>query len=103
MVTQEKEEHWFACLPSSRPPDGDTEAAQHRREKRLGPDLLPSTDSIRSLFPRGYSLRDGGGEVVLGVDQETEQSPDPVESGEWGLLGETFQREKLSAQEQRAC
>jgi hypothetical protein len=44
IVTQEKEEHWFAFLPSSRPPDGDTEAAQHRREKSLGPDRLPSTD-----------------------------------------------------------
>ncbi len=40
----EKEEHWFAFLPSSRPPDGDTEASQHRREKSLGPDQLPSTD-----------------------------------------------------------
>jgi len=35
IVTQEKEEHWFAFLPSSRPPDGDTAAAQQRREQSL--------------------------------------------------------------------
>src|SRR6266571_3109728 len=40
----EKEEHWFAFLPSSRPPEGDTKAAQQRRETSLGPDQLPSTD-----------------------------------------------------------
>ena len=44
VVTHEKEEHWFAFLPSSRPPEGDTEAAQQRRSKNLGTDQLPSTD-----------------------------------------------------------
>src|SRR6266704_566348 len=44
MVTHEKEEHWFAFLPSSKPPEGDTEAAQQRRSKNLGTDKLPSTD-----------------------------------------------------------
>ena len=40
---------------------------------------------------------------MLGDGKETVQGPDPVESGDRGLLGETFQREKVSAQEQRAC
>ncbi len=44
VVTHEKEEHWFSFLPSSRPPEGDTKAAQQRRETSLGPDQLPSTD-----------------------------------------------------------
>ena len=30
VVTQEKEEHWCAFLPASTPPEGCTEAAQHR-------------------------------------------------------------------------
>jgi hypothetical protein len=36
IVTQEKEEHWCAFLPASTPPEGRTEAAQHRRGKPVG-------------------------------------------------------------------
>ena len=36
IVTQEKEEHWCAFLPASTPPEGCTEAAQHRRGKHVG-------------------------------------------------------------------
>jgi hypothetical protein len=39
------------------------------------------------------------GKLWLGDGQAAYQSPDPVESRERGLLGETFQREKVSAQE----
>jgi hypothetical protein len=36
IVTQEKEEYWCAFLPASSPPEGCTEAAQHRRGKHVG-------------------------------------------------------------------
>jgi hypothetical protein len=36
IVTQEKEEYWCAFLPASTPPEGCTEAAQHRRGKHVG-------------------------------------------------------------------
>jgi len=36
IVMQEKEEDWCAFLPSSTPPEGCTEAAQHRRGKHVG-------------------------------------------------------------------
>ncbi len=57
VVTQEKEEHWFAVLPSSRPPEGDTEAAQHRPSTHRGTDQLPSTESIRSWCAMGGAMR----------------------------------------------
>ena len=40
IVTQEKEEDWCAFLPSSTPPEGYSEAAQHRRSKHGGTDTL---------------------------------------------------------------
>ena len=44
IVTQEKEDEWCAFLPAPTPPEGCTEAAQHRRSKRGGTDTLPSSD-----------------------------------------------------------
>jgi hypothetical protein len=42
------------------------------------------------------------GEGCSGRRSAAYQSPAPVESGDQDWLGETFQREKVSAQEQRA-
>ena len=36
IVTQEKEDDWCAFLPAPTPPEGYTEAAQHRRSKHVG-------------------------------------------------------------------
>jgi hypothetical protein len=44
IVTQEKEDDWCAFLPSPMPPEGDTEAAQHRRSKPVGTDTRPRSD-----------------------------------------------------------
>jgi len=44
IVTQEKEEDWCAFLPSPTPPEGSTEAAQHRRSKPGGTDTRPRSD-----------------------------------------------------------
>jgi hypothetical protein len=44
IVTNEKEEDWGAFLPSPTPPEGDTEAAQHRRSKPVGIDTHPRSD-----------------------------------------------------------
>ncbi len=44
IVTQEKEDEWCAFLPAPTPPEGDTEAAQHRRSKPGGTDTLPRSD-----------------------------------------------------------
>jgi hypothetical protein len=41
IVTQEKEDEWCAFLPSSTPPAGFSEVAQHRRRKNLETDTLP--------------------------------------------------------------
>ena len=41
IVTQEKENEWCAFLPSPTPPEGYSEAAQHRRSKHVGTDTLP--------------------------------------------------------------
>ena len=46
IVTQEKEEDWFAFLPSPKPPEGYTEAAAQRQRKPLGTDKLPRRDEI---------------------------------------------------------
>ena len=40
IVTHEKEEDWCVCLPAPTPPEGCTEAAQHRRSKPGGTDTL---------------------------------------------------------------
>ena len=44
IVTQEKEEDWCAFLPAPTPPEGCTEAAQHRRSQPGGTDTLPRSD-----------------------------------------------------------
>jgi hypothetical protein len=44
IVTQEREDDWCAFLPAPTPPEGCSEAAQHRRSKRGGTDTLPSSD-----------------------------------------------------------
>jgi hypothetical protein len=44
IVTHEKEEDWLAFLPSPTPPEGYPEAAQHRRSKHVGTDILPRSD-----------------------------------------------------------
>ena len=44
IVTQEKEEDWCAFLPAPTPPEGCTEAAQHRRSEPGGTDTLPRSD-----------------------------------------------------------
>ena len=44
IVTQAKEDEWCAFLPAPTPPEGCSEAAQHRRSKRGGTDTLPSSD-----------------------------------------------------------
>ena len=44
IVTQEKEDDWCAFLPAPTPPEGYTEAAQHRRSKPVGTDTLPRSD-----------------------------------------------------------
>jgi hypothetical protein len=44
MVTQEKEDTWYAFLPAPTPPESDTEAAQHRRSKPEGTNTLPQSD-----------------------------------------------------------
>jgi hypothetical protein len=41
IVTQEKEDEWCAFLPAPMPPEGYSEAAQHRRRKNLETDTLP--------------------------------------------------------------
>ena len=41
IVTQEMEDAWCAFLPAPMPPEGFTEAAQHRRSKPMGTDTLP--------------------------------------------------------------
>jgi len=41
IVTQEKEDEWCAFLPAPTPPEGYTEAVQHRRRKKLETDTLP--------------------------------------------------------------
>ena len=43
VVTQEKEDTWCAFLPAPTPPERDTEAAQHRRNKPGDTDTLPSS------------------------------------------------------------
>jgi hypothetical protein len=45
-VTQEKENEWCAFLPSPTPPEGYSEAAQHRRSTHVGTDTLPSSDEL---------------------------------------------------------
>jgi hypothetical protein len=45
MVTQEKEEDWCAFLPTPTPPEGNSEAAQPRRSKPVGP--TPSQEVIK--------------------------------------------------------
>ena len=44
IVTQEKEHDWCAFLPAPTPPEGSTEAAQHRRSKPVGTDKLPRSE-----------------------------------------------------------
>jgi hypothetical protein len=44
IVTQEKEDEWCAFLPSPTPPEGSTEAAQHRRSQPVDTDTLPRSD-----------------------------------------------------------
>jgi hypothetical protein len=44
IVTQEKEENWCAFLPTPTPPEGYSEATQHKRSKPVGTDLLPRSD-----------------------------------------------------------
>ena len=44
IVTHEKEDEWCAFLPAPTPPEVDSEAAQHRRSKRVGTDTLPRSD-----------------------------------------------------------
>ena len=44
IVTQEKEEDWCAFLPAPTPPEGQTEALQHRRSKPGGTDTLPRSN-----------------------------------------------------------
>ena len=44
IVTQAKEDEWCAFLPAPTPPEGDTEAAQHRRSQPGGTDTLPRSD-----------------------------------------------------------
>ena len=44
IVTQEKEEDWCAFLPAPTPPEGCTEAAQHRRSQPGGTDTLTRSD-----------------------------------------------------------
>ena len=44
IVTQEKEDDWCAFLPAPTPPQGCTEAAQHRRSKPGETDILPRSD-----------------------------------------------------------
>jgi hypothetical protein len=44
IVTQEKEDDWCAFLPAPTPPEGYTEAVQHRRRKNLGTDTLPRSN-----------------------------------------------------------
>ena len=41
IVTHEKEDDWCAFLPAPTPPEGYSEAAQHRRRKNLETDTLP--------------------------------------------------------------
>jgi hypothetical protein len=49
-VTQEKEENWCAFLPAPTPPEGYTEAAQHRRSTQGGTDILPSSDELCTFY-----------------------------------------------------
>ena len=42
VVKQEKEDDWCAFLPAPTPPEGYSEAAQHRRSKSVGTDTLPT-------------------------------------------------------------
>ena len=44
IVTQEKEEDWCAFLPAPTPPEGCTEAAQHRQSKHGETDALPRSE-----------------------------------------------------------
>jgi hypothetical protein len=44
IVTQEKEDEWCAFLLAPTPPEGSTEAAQHRRSKHVGTDTCPSSE-----------------------------------------------------------
>jgi hypothetical protein len=44
IVMQEKEDEWCAFLPAPTPPEGYSEAAQHRRSKPGGTNTLPRSD-----------------------------------------------------------
>jgi hypothetical protein len=44
IVTHVKEDDWCAFLPAPAPPEGYSEAAQHRRIKHMDTDTLPSSD-----------------------------------------------------------
>ena len=44
IVTQEKEDDWCAFLPAPTPPEGCTEAAQHRQSKHGGTDTRPRSE-----------------------------------------------------------
>jgi hypothetical protein len=44
IVMQEKEDDWCAFLPAPTPPEGCTEAAQHRRSVHVETDTLPRSD-----------------------------------------------------------
>jgi hypothetical protein len=66
-------------------------------------ETLPTGNDVRSIAPtQTLDEKVAQAKCVLGDGQAAYQSPAPVESGDRGLLGETFQREKVSAQEQRA-
>jgi hypothetical protein len=44
IVTQEKEDDWWAFLPAPTPPEGYGEAAQHRQSKPVDTDTLPRSE-----------------------------------------------------------
>jgi len=44
IVTHENEEDWCAFLPAPTPPEGCTEAAQHRQSKHGGTDTRPRSE-----------------------------------------------------------
>jgi hypothetical protein len=44
IVTQEKDDDWWAFLPAPTPPEGYGEAAQHRQSKPVDTDTLPRSE-----------------------------------------------------------
>ena len=70
------------------------ECVQEQRE------TLPTGNDVCGIAPtKTLDEKVAQAQGVLGDGQAAYHSPDPVESGERGLLGETFQKEKVSAQE----